>query len=297
MQPAEPRSVIHSPDLAASPCIAVPGQGGATGPRVARPRFEFLAEDWREILQSNGLGDFQTLWERGGDWVEPINHRRGGWSGVTRVEVKLADGTRKGLFVKRQQGHFCRLPSNPLRSVPTSQREYLNLRRCRRYGIPTPDLVYFARHGRREMGRSLLVTAELDDYRPLSEWTGLWCPPGHGSILRLRRRVLRSLGQLIRRLHACHLQHHALQPANLFLRLEPDGTLDLRLLDLEMMRWHPWPVYRDLLTLYRKSPEWSRSDHMAFFLAYLGAEHLRPAGKWLWQALSRWHNRRSARVD
>ena len=102
-----------------------------------------------------------------------------------------------------------------------------------------------------------------------------------------------ATGALVRRLHDLHLQHHALKPDNIFLRMAEPGTEpELCLLDLEMMRWHPWPSLRDLVTLAHKSAAWSDRDRMRFFLSYLGEARLTPAAKRLWRRLERRYARK-----
>lgn len=293
---AQPRELAGADERA--PALSRESQmaGGLSRPRnAAKPLREYLSEKWRDIVELNRIREFSGFWNAAGGWVEPVNKRRGGWSGVSRIELRLPDGGRRGVFIKRQQGHYCRLPGNPMVRVPTSLREYLNLRRCRALGIPTPELIYFGYGGKGTNGRSILATAELENYRPLSDWNREWAGlPGRQGFL-LRRRVLKALGRLIRRLHDCRLQHHALKTSNIFLRIDADGSFDLRLLDLEMMRWHPWPAQRDLLTLHRKAIGWSAADRLAFLLAYCGENRVGPSTRKLWLQLARRDRRKQAR--
>jgi hypothetical protein len=175
-----------------------------------------VVEKWSPVLRSNGMGRFDEIWQLDTDWLEPINQRRGGWSGVSRIRIIDAGGAARGLFIKRQSD--------------------------------SPSLA-------------------------------------------LRRTV--AAGVLVRRLHDLHLQHHALKPDNFFLRIPgPGAEPELCFLDLEMMRWHPWPALRDLVTLAHKSAGWSTGDRMRFFLSYRGEARLTPPGKRLWRRLARRHEQK-----
>ena len=68
-----------------------------------------------------------------GDWVEPPNQRRGGLSGVQRVQ--LDDG--RLLYRKQQVGHLYHSWRHPL-GYPTLMRERDALYDCLRLGVPVP---------------------------------------------------------------------------------------------------------------------------------------------------------------
>ena len=67
---------------------------------------------------TQGEERFDRWWNTAGDWVEAPNVRRGGESGVQRLQ--LPDGTLA--YVKRQVGHLYRSLRHPL-GRPTALRE------------------------------------------------------------------------------------------------------------------------------------------------------------------------------
>lgn len=67
--------------------------------------INFSSTEWQALLEQNGLGSFEALWNLKADWFEEPNHQRGGWSGVSRIELKRPDGSICGAFLKRQQNH------------------------------------------------------------------------------------------------------------------------------------------------------------------------------------------------
>src|SRR5690606_4943115 len=67
---------------------------------------------------SGGLSQFEQWWQLQGEWVEEPNQRRGGESGVQRLQVDQG----QLLYAKRQVGHLCRSLSHPF-GRPTVLRE------------------------------------------------------------------------------------------------------------------------------------------------------------------------------
>jgi len=51
----------------------------------------YFTTHWREKLDEAHLGDFQACWDYPGEWFEPPNYRRGGFSGVVRLELAFDD--------------------------------------------------------------------------------------------------------------------------------------------------------------------------------------------------------------
>ena len=66
---------------------------------------------------------------------EPINQRRGGWSGVAMVTC-----AGRKYFIKRQKNHSYREPRRVFRRTPTLRREYRNTLRLQALRIPTTEI-------------------------------------------------------------------------------------------------------------------------------------------------------------
>jgi hypothetical protein len=254
---------------------------------------EYLAEEWRELLAHNQLDDFQSLWDLQGGWVEAPNERRGGWSGVSRIELKHADGASTALFVKRQQDHVYRNWRYPLRGRPTFMREMYSILAYRDDGIPSLEPVYF---GRRNVGahqQALLVTVALDGFIALESLLGGWESRAQ------RLSVIDALADLIRAIHGHGYWHGCLYPKHLLVRLDDDrgSVREVRIIDLEKSR-RSWRIdfdrVRDLAALTRRITGLSRSDRMRFLLRYLGTPRLTDRGKALWRGVER---RRRARAS
>lgn len=69
-------------------------------------------------VAQSGESRFDFYWRQQGEWVEEPNQRRGGESGVQRLD----DGNGKLLYAKRQVGHIYRSLLHPF-GRPTVLRE------------------------------------------------------------------------------------------------------------------------------------------------------------------------------
>lgn len=165
---------------------------------------------------------FEHWWSQSGQWVEPPNERRSGWSGVLRVSTAGLT-----LYVKRQRNHLCRTFLHPI-GWPTASREWHYLNMLSRLGIHAPSPVF---HGVRQSPEGLeaiLVTEELRDYRSLDQLEEL---PQEA-----RQRIAQVLGTSLGRLHRARLQHSCLYDKHVMVRLNGDAPPTVALIDLEKMR-------------------------------------------------------------
>jgi len=248
---------------------------------------EYMPDSWRSILRHNNLDSFDALWSLESGWFEPPNRRRGGWSGVSRCELELPEGGTVGVFLKRQENHTTRTPLHPF-GVSTFVREMQNVLRFRDAGIPALEPVYFAVRKSHGCLRAILCTRALDGFQPLEALVAHWQSAGWPA-RETRRRLIEPLADAMARMHAQKIQHNCFYPKHVFVRQDGNG-FEVRIIDLEkakvkLVRRNA--VVRDLDTLNRHAPFWSRSDRLCFFLAYLGLERLTPQAKALWQDIAR----------
>ncbi len=240
---------------------------------------DFIAADWKSTLEAGGLADFEALWKLETDWFEPPNQRRGGWSGVARFALRRPDGSRISFFLKRQQDHLHRDLLHPV-GEPTFAREWRNIQAYRQAGIPTLEPVYYAERRQEGHRRAILISLELTGYRSLQEILADWrlygSPPWPE-----RRALLQAVADLVRAMHARHLQHNSLYPKHVFLKADGPHWL-ARVIDLEKSkrRWRRQDCQvRDLSTLTRYAEGFSRSDRLRFYLFYRSEPGLTPKGK------------------
>lgn len=246
---------------------------------------DFINEGWRSILAYNDLSDFDSLWQLEASWYEEPNHRRGGWSGVSRYELKAPEGGTRAIFLKRQENHGTPSLRHPVRGVPTFSREFKRIMDYRNKGIPTLEPVYFAMRKVGKDQRAILITEELTGFVSLEDRIQTWLKEGTPA-RPLRHSILKAIAVLLQGMHAHGIRHSCFFPKHVFVRLNDDGGVDVRVIDLEKSRWRPFKTQcamRDLYSFNRFSSFWSNSDRLWFFKEYLKIPRLTSYAKWLWR--------------
>lgn len=208
-------------------------------------------------LRQCGWLDFDTLWALDLPAVDEPNTDRGGWSSVSRLTV---DG--QPYFLKRQRDHLTRSLRAPF-GEPTFAREWRNINRFQRCGIPALRAGYFAQRGRQAM----LLTYALSDWQDLAHWQQRWPQLPEP----VRSGVLAACGRLLQQLHQQGLVHGCCYPKHIFLRAQGDG-LEACFIDLENARralWGDHDRLRDLEPLLRRSaPAWGEGEAAQLLESY-----------------------------
>ena len=187
-------------------------------------------------------------WNATGEWVEPPNVRRNGWSGVLRVPHGASV-----VYVKRQFNHLCRTWRHPL-GWPTASRECFYLNRVRGLGVRAPLPLF---HGSVANGggmETVLVTEALDGFAPLAALD---------DAKRDEREMLaREVGAALGVLHRNRMQHSCLYDKHIMVRRDAREP-EIALLDLEKMRMRPTragAAEHDLNQLRRHQRVWSSEE-------------------------------------
>ena len=145
-------------------------------------------------------------------------------------------------------------------------------------GVPTITPVALGeRRVRNFLLENYLVTKEISNTLPLDEFVERRLPlmPPHRQG-RLRRDLARVLADLTARLHDAGFVHQDFHPGNLLIRIEPDDSLRLAVIDLDALRVTrrlSWADVRENLALLNHY-FWircNRSDRYRFLHAYLKA--------------------------
>lgn len=249
--------------------------------------MDFIAADWRDLSQQNGLDDFDVLWDLDIGWFEERNVRRGGWSGVSQAELVLPDGNSTGVFIKRQQDHTTRTLMHPLAGVLTFRREFQNLKRLHACGVPTLDVLYFAERRVDGKRRSILVTHELSGYQSLDVCLQAWQQTGWPDQAAWHR-FIQHLAGVIRLMHQHRIQHNCLFPKHVFLS-DIDAEADIRLIDLEKAKrtfCSEQAMLRDLDSFNRRTLTVTRTDRLRFLLAYYGKQSVDRRVRKTWKKLA-----------
>lgn len=187
--------------------------------------------------------------------VKAPQSRRGRGNSV----VHLESGQDWGLggsrvYVKRQEGYWCRPIWRLFRKTPTLRRELRGLRACKRLGVEVPEVVHYEDDGT----RATLVLAEVEDALPLHQ--ALAQP--HAD----RAAILRSVAGAVARLHEGGWSHGALYGAHILVRA--GAPPQVVLIDLEKARFSPFSRRRDLDRLVRRSRFLDAEDARTLFEQY-----------------------------
>lgn len=249
---------------------------------------DFIRECWRSVLAYNGLLDFNALWQLEAPWFEAPNRRRGGWSGVSRCDLARPEGGTCGVFLKRQENHKTFSWRHPIKGIPTFLREFRLIMLYKSCGIPALEPIYFAMRTIDGGHRAILITEELSGFASMESHVQAWLkngfPPAQD-----RRKYLEAVAALSGKIHENTIQHNCYYPKHIFVRLNSDGRIEARVIDLEKSRRRPLSLLctlRDLDTLNRHAPGWSRGDRLRFLKSYLRIDRLTPYAKWLWRRLA-----------
>ncbi len=178
------------------------------------------------------LDTFDAWWQRQGDWVEQPNQRRGGESGVQRLQE-----SDRMLYAKRQVGHLYRSLRYPL-GRPTVLREHDALRCMAGLGVRVPNVVHCSTSFSTDSGwRGLLVTESLDGFQDLDAWYASGARARYDE--RLHEQLLHQLAATLARMHRARWQHGCMYAKHVFVRINGEGAdarAEVALLDLEKSR-------------------------------------------------------------
>ncbi len=243
---------------------------------------DYLAPAFAAALETAGIDGFEALWRLDLPWLAAPQTRRGGACEVGLMQ--FPDGAH--YIVKRQRGQLRRSGRHPLRGVPRAQHEFINLQRCRRFGVAVPEPVYFARRCRPDGVHTVLVTRALVGYGALN---AALSGPG-------RRAVIQAVAQALARLHGAGMRHNSLYPKHVWVAdaLWDGAALASEQAGVYFIDWESghrtWSrrraMLRDLDSLNRHSDGWRRTERLAFLHSYLGAAGALPVLRALWRTLS-----------
>ncbi|MFO7667027.1 MAG: lipopolysaccharide kinase InaA family protein [Desulfobacterales bacterium] len=239
----------------------------------------------RDILLHNSIGSFEELWKIKSDFIENPNYRRGGWSGIILHGIQLQNGQPLKIVIKRQENHTFRSFLHPLRGAPTLFREYNNICRLEKYGIPTLKPLYY---GERRAGgniRAVLVIRFLEEYRNLDE---VFKEAGENEVSGLNY-IIDAVAGMTAKVHSRRLQHSCLYGKHVFVKTEKEAPPDVRLIDLEKMHYglsRFSVAIHDLSSLFRHS-RWSEEVWNLFIQSYLRKAGLKSKKKRLLKSLDK----------
>lgn len=249
---------------------------------------EYIARGWDQILSRNKLDHFDAIWNLEAGWFEEPNKRRGGWSGVSRINIQTKLGTTVGVFLKRQENHNTKVWTNPFKGVPTFYKEFKNILNFVAHDVPTVEPVYFAYRYEKGKTQAILMTKELEGFNSLDSVDYV----GNSALMQNpsnRGQLISSVAEAIRKMHGHGYQHNCLYGKHIFVR--PAGKKwEVKFIDLEKLSrifFKKKAMKRDLYTLPRHISGWRRNDRVKFLKNYMQEDKLSPRSKLLWREIHR----------
>ena len=222
---------------------------------------DFLAAEDRALLERHGLGTFDALWAKELEAVDEPNTAGGGWSSVFRLDLEG-----QGFYLKRQSNYLTRTLHAPF-GEPSFAREFRNISRYQRMGIPALQAAFFGERKVAGEVRAILLTRALDGWDDLDSLLQRWADLSAAQ----HSAILRACGQLARRLHGVRQVHGCFYPKHIFLRASGDGY-EAQLIDLEKTRpllFGQRDRTKDLEPLVRRSPQWTPSQLRELLASYV----------------------------
>lgn len=244
-----------------------------------------MDQRWIEFMRHNHLESIDDVWALPESWIDEPNRGRGGWSGVSRHELKSPGGAMVRLILKRQANYTKKTWLHPLRGISTLRAEAAMIERLRARGVAVPELIYYGESDGSER-RAALMATELACSESLDRFASMLHL--QQAPLSEKRKMIFAAAQAVRKMHLARCQHRALFPKHLLV-CEGDPW-QVCIIDLEKSRLrlsvHQCMVY-DLDTLNRRSHGFSLSDRMHFFKYYLNVSKLGTREKILWRWIAR----------
>jgi len=218
----------------------------------------FNTVEFKQLLEQNDLDNFAKIWSLEADWFEAPNYRRNGWSGVIKYPLLDAAGKTSWVFIKRQENHNHKTLLHPFKGIPTFRREYHNILQLNKKNISTLSALYYNEHRVDAKHQSVLITLSLEGYQSMAQF----CADKDNASIPQRSDIMSRAGILIRKLHDAHYRHNCLYAKHLFVKNEINN-IDVRLIDLEKLKW--LPLYsqirrNDLSRIIRRGEPMNFSD-------------------------------------
>ncbi|MFG6204708.1 lipopolysaccharide kinase InaA family protein [Pseudomonas retamae] len=222
---------------------------------------DFLADDDRALLARHGLDTFDALWAKELEAVDEPNTAGGGWSSVFRLDLEG-----QGYYLKRQSNYLTRTLHAPF-GEPSFAREFRNISRYRKLGIPALQAAFFGERKVNGEVRAILLTRALDGWNDLDSLLQRWAQLDRAQ----QSAILRACGRLAQHLHSVRQVHGCFYPKHIFLRAAGD-EYQAQLIDLEKTRPLLFGLrdrIKDLEPLQRRAPQWTEAQLRELLAAYL----------------------------
>lgn len=226
---------------------------------------------------------FNYFWDKEGEFVEKLNKRGKGWSGVIVSKQKnTEDNTDERICIKKQENYVSYSFFHFIRGTLTIENEIKNLNYCSKHGINTPEIVYSDKRKLKGKRQAILVTRFLEGYMPLSDIMS----KDLFSKTQARKIVISKIANEVSKLHKMRMMHNNLYPKHIF--IDPQ-KLEICFIDLEKSRKKLSSkscTLRDLDVLNRYTRSATNSDKLRFLKAYYNEKNVTDKIRKIWKKLA-----------
>ncbi len=232
---------------------------------------QFDSRSTEQLFKLNHLSEFSQLWSIDAPWFEEPNHRRNGWSGVIKYAIKDQAGQPVQLFIKRQENHNCRTLLHPIKGIPTFRREYFNLKRLHEKKVPSLSHLYYGERILKGKMQSILITASLEGFQSFEELFSKKNSNSRAMSESATLKIMQAAGENTRKLHDAGFRHGSLYPKHFFAQINNE-EVDVRLIDLEKLKWYPFRYlvrFNDLSRIIRRRKPVKKEAIQHFINTYL----------------------------
>ena len=226
----------------------------------------YIDTNFKDICFQNGLTDFEAWWNLDIPFIDNLNHRNKGWSGVSFLTFKKKEDESVSVYIKRQEDYKTKTLFHPLFGIPTFKKEFQNIQILHKLLIPTIKPLYFGERHIKGKHQSILITKALNKYISLDS--------GLGNVnIKIQKKIMACCGALIRKLNDNNYFHNSLFPKHLFYSIS-NQTVDICLIDLEKLNWRPLKtiaMYKEIRRFIRRRGTISDENLYIFLDSYLSS--------------------------
>ncbi len=226
----------------------------------------YIDADLKGVFSQHDLVDFEAWWNIDAPFIDVLNHRGAGWSGVSFLTLEQKDGKAVSMYIKRQEDYKKRTFFHPLSGIPTFKKEFENIQVLCRLLMPTIKPLYFAERHVKDKHQSILITEALNNYASLD--SGI----DHVNTT-MQKKLMACCGAVTRKLNDNNYFHNSLYPKHLFYSIK-GSMVDVCLIDLEKLTWRPWKktaMYREIARFIRRRGGLSDTNIQVFLDNYFSS--------------------------
>jgi len=208
--------------------------------------------------------NFDDIWGFPMDWIEPVNVRRGGWSGVTKHSFSLANESSVNVYLKRQENQIRRTAASCYIGRPTFWFESKVLHCLSDSDFLVPRMLCYGQRSFQGKQQAVLITEALEGYVDFEVIMS------NEAYQNKCEEYLLNIGSALKKIHCKNFAHGALYAKHIFIQPQSGHCC---FIDLERARLlYPFLRYKakrdDIERLFRRTPQLTRQHRDVLMQGY-----------------------------